>query len=122
MVRYVVGGSFTTLWYVGLTLTLSGPLHVPIQLAIPFAYATALLMHFLLQRRFVFRREEGFALARSHQLRRYLTTALIQYSLAALCTAALPSLLGVRERIVYAVTALTLAGFTFLILRAHVFH
>jgi putative flippase GtrA len=122
MLRYVVGGSFTTVWYVGLTLTLSGPLDVPIQLAIPVCYATALMLHFLLQRRFVFRREAGFALARGRQLRRYLSTALIQYSLAALCTATLPTLLHARERLVYAVTALTLAAFTFLILRAHVFH
>lgn len=122
MLRYVVGGSFTTVWYVGLTLTLSGPLDVPIQLAIPVCYATALMLHFLLQRRFVFRREGGFALGRGRQLRRYLSTALIQYSLAALCTATLPTLLHARERLVYAVTALTLAAFTFLILRAHVFH
>jgi putative flippase GtrA len=122
MLRYVVGGSFTTVWYVGLTLTLSGPVDVPIQLAIPVSYGTALMLHFLLQRRFVFRREEGFALGRGRQLRRYLSTAFIQYSLAAVCTATLPSLLHARERLVYAVTALTLAGFTFLILRAHVFH
>jgi putative flippase GtrA len=122
MLRYVVGGSFTTVWYVGLTLTLSGPIDVPIQLAIPVSYVTALMLHFLLQRRFVFRREAGFALGRARQLRRYLTTAFIQYSLAAICTATLPSLLHARERLVYAVTALTLAAFTFLILRAHVFH
>jgi putative flippase GtrA len=120
--RYIIGGSFTTIWYVGSTLVLSGPLDVPIQLAIPFGYVTALLMHFTLQRTFVFKREEGFALETRHQLRRYLTTAFIQYSLAAICTATLPSLLHARERLVYAVTALTLAAFTFLVLRSHVFH
>jgi putative flippase GtrA len=120
--RYVIGGSFTTVVYVGMTLALSGPLDAPIQVAIPCSYATALILHFLLQRRFVFRREEGFALARHHQLRRYLTTAGTQYGLAALSTAVLPAVLGVHEQVVYVVTALTLAAATFLILRAHVFH
>jgi putative flippase GtrA len=120
--RYVIGGSFTTVVYVGMTLTLSGPLDTPIQIAIPCSYATALILHFLLQRRFVFRREEGFALARHDQLRRYLTTAATQYGLAALSTAVLPGVLGLHEQLVYVVTALTLAAATFLILRAHVFH
>ncbi|HMJ33186.1 MAG TPA: GtrA family protein [Baekduia sp.] len=122
MLRYAVGGSFTTVWYVGLTLTLSGPVGLPIQIAIPCGYSTALVLHFLLQRRFVFRREEGFALAPHRQLRRYLSTAFTQYSLAALSTAVVPGLLGVPERIVYTVTALSFAAITFLVLRAHVFH
>lgn len=120
--RYIIGGSFTTVVYVGMTLTLARVVELPIQLAIPISYATALLLHFLLQRKFVFRRDEGFALGRGHQLRRYLTTAATQYSLAALSTAILPGILGVHEQLVYVVTALTLAAATFLILRAHVFH
>jgi putative flippase GtrA len=120
--RYAIGGSFTTAVYVGMTLSLSGPLNAPIQAAIPIAYATALVLHFLIQRRFVFRREEGFALERHHQLRRYLTTAAIQYTLAALSTAVLPGVLGLHEQIVYVATALTLAAITFLVLRTHVFH
>jgi putative flippase GtrA len=122
MLRYVIGGSFTTVVYVGLTLLLSGPVGASIHLAIPLAYATALALHFNLQHRFVFRREEGFALGRNHQLRRYLTTAAIQYSLAALSTAILPGVLGVDEQIVYVVTALSLAAVTFLVLQTHVFH
>lgn len=120
--RYAIGGSFTTVVYVGMTLALSGPVGAPIQVAIPCSYATALVLHFLLQRRFVFRREDGFTLEPQHQLRRYLTTAGVQYGLAAASTAVLPGVLGVHEQIVYAVTALTLAAGTFLILRAHVFH
>jgi putative flippase GtrA len=120
--RYVIGGSFTTIVYVGMTLTLARVVEAPIQLAIPISYATALLLHFLLQRNFVFQREDGFALERGHQLRRYLTTAATQYSLAALSTAILPGVLGLHEQVVYVVTALTLAAVTFLILRTHVFH
>jgi putative flippase GtrA len=120
--RYVIGGSFTTIVYVGMTLTLARIVDAPIQLAIPISYATALLLHFTLQRKFVFQRDEGFSLERGHQLRRYLATALTQYSLAALSTAILPGVLGVHEDLVYLVTALSLAAATFLILRAHVFH
>ncbi|HWI73259.1 MAG TPA: GtrA family protein [Baekduia sp.] len=120
--RYIIGGSFTTVVYVGMTLTLARVVDAPIQLAIPVSYATALLLHFLLQRNFVFQREDGFTLERGHQLRRYLSTAATQYSLAALSTALLPDILGLHEQVVYVVTALTLAAATFLILRTHVFH
>jgi putative flippase GtrA len=120
--RYAIGGTFTTVVYVGLVLGLSGPADVPIQLAIVIGYGTALAIHFRLQHRFVFRRDDGFALERRHQLRRYLTTAATQYSLAALSTGLLPGILGVHEQIVYVVTALSLAAVTFLVLRTHVFH
>ena len=119
---YAIAGSFTTIVYVGLTLLLSGPAGLSIHAAIPIGYVTALLLHFNIQRRVVFKREEGFTLGRFHQGRRYLTTAAVQYSLAALATAVLPELLGVDERVVYLCTALSLAAVTFLILRTHVFH
>jgi len=120
--RYAISGSFTTLTYIALTLLVSGPLDVPIQIAIPLSYASALVLHFLLQRHFVFPTEEGFALARGAQLRRYVAAVVVQYGVTATSTAILPRVLGVPERDVYVVTVLTLAVIAFLTLRSLVFH
>jgi putative flippase GtrA len=120
--RYAISGSFSTLTYIVLTLIVSGPLDVPIQLAIPVSYATALVLNFTLQRHFVFPTDEGFVLDRGAQLRRYVPAVLIQYSVTATSTAVFPRLLGVPERDVYVVTVLILAVCAFLTLRSLVFH
>jgi putative flippase GtrA len=120
--RYAISGSFSTLAYIVLTLIVSGPLDVPIQIAIPVSYATALVLNFTLQRRFVFPTDEGFALERGAQLRRYVPAVLVQYSVTATSTAIFPRLLGVPERDVYVATVLVLAVIAFLTLRSLVFH
>jgi putative flippase GtrA len=120
--RYAVSGSFSTLTYIALTLIVSGPLDVPIQIAIPISYATALLLNFTLQRHFVFPTDDGFALERGAQLRRYVPAVLVQYGITATSTAVLPRLFGVPERDVYVVTVLVLAVLAFLTLRSLVFH
>jgi putative flippase GtrA len=120
--RYGVSGTTSTLLYIVLTLLLEGPGGLPIQLAIPLAYALALVCNFTLQRTFVFPRSEGFALAPRSQLVRYLGAVLVQYAITATATAKLPGLLGVPEIDVYVVTVLCLAVCAFLTLRAVVFH
>jgi putative flippase GtrA len=121
-VRYAVSGSFSTITYIVQTLIVAGPLDVPIQIAIPVSYATALVLNFTLQRRFVFPTEEGFALGRGSQLRRYVVAVLVQYGVTATSTAVLPDLLGVPETDIYVVTVLILAVCAFLTLRSLVFH
>ncbi len=120
--RYAVSGSFSTFAYIALTLIVSGPLDVPIQIAIPVSYATALVLNFTLQRRFVFPTDDGFALERGAQLRRYVPAVLTQYAITATATAILPHLLGVPEHEVYVATVLVLAVVAFLTLRSLVFH
>jgi putative flippase GtrA len=120
--RYAISGSFSTLAYIVLTLIVSGPLGVPIQIAIPVSYATALVLNFTLQRHFVFPTEDGYALERGAQLRRYVPAVLVQYGVTATSTAILPHLLGVPERDVYVATVLVLAVLAFLTLRSLVFH
>jgi putative flippase GtrA len=121
-VRYAISGSFSTFTYIALTLLVSGPLDVPIQIAIPISYAAALVLNFTLQRHFVFPAEEGFALGRGSQLRRYIPAVLTQYAITATSTAVLPQLLGVPEHEVYVATVLVLAVIAFLTLRSLVFH
>jgi putative flippase GtrA len=121
-VRYAISGSSSTLTYIALTLLVSGPLGVPIQLAIPVSYASALVLNFTLQRHFVFPAQGGFVLGRGSQLRRYIVAVLVQYGVTATSTAVLPHLLGVPETDVYVVTVLILAVCAFLTLRSFVFH
>lgn len=121
-VRYAINGSATTLLYIVLTLMLDGPGDLPIQVAIPLAYITSLVVNFTLQRAFVFTSQNGFALSRRAQLTRYGAAVLVQYTITATSTAKLPGLLGVPERDVYVVTVLCLALCAFLTLRSVVFH
>lgn len=120
--RYGVSGTASTLLYIMLTLLLEGPGGLAIQVAIPVAYALALIVNFTLQRTFVFPRSQGFALAPRSQLVRYLGAVLVQYAITATATAKLPGWLGVPETDVYVVTVLCLAVCAFLTLRAVVFH
>lgn len=120
--RYAVSGSTSTLLYIVLTLLLDGPGDLPIQVAIPVAYALALVVNFTLQRRFVFPTSEGFALAPRAQLARYVAAVLVQYAITATVTAKVPGWLGVPEADVYVVTVLCLAVCAFLTLRSVVFH
>ncbi len=120
--RYAINGSATTLLYIVLTLLLDGPGGLPIQVAIPVAYSSSLVVNFTLQRAFVFTSQSGFALSRRAQLTRYGAAVLVQYTITATSTAKLPGLLGVPERDVYVVTVLCLALCAFLTLRSVVFH
>lgn len=120
-IRYAINGSATTLLYIFLTLMLDGPGGLPIQVAIPVAYVSSLVVNFTLQRAFVFK-SDGFALSRRSQLMRYGAAVLVQYTITATSTAKLPRLLGVPERNVYVVTVLCLALCAFLTLRSVVFH
>jgi putative flippase GtrA len=122
MLRYGLVGVLTFSLYIGLTLVLSGPVGIHIQVAIPIAYVCALAVHFSLQRWFVWAHHEEYALASHVQAGRYLLVALAQYLFTALMTAILPSALGVSAQVVYVVSAIAAAGVTFLALRFAVFH
>jgi putative flippase GtrA len=121
-VRYVLVGGTSAAIYVGLGLLLSGPVGMNIQLAIPISYAAALVVHFTLQRSFVWAHHEEYALEGRLQAGRYIALAGAQYAVTATATAVLPSVLGVSEQLVYAVTAVVAAGLSFLVLRFVVFH
>jgi putative flippase GtrA len=84
-----------------LTLLLSRPAGLPIQLAILVAYVLAVALHFLLQRAFVVRAQSTFVLSTREQLARYRLIGVVQYVVSASTTTLLPSILGVSEQIVY---------------------
>lgn len=120
--RYVAAGGANTLLYVGLTLLLAGPVGLPIQVAIPAAFVTALATHFLLQRLFVFGHVEEFALRGQDQAALYLAIGGTQYAITAAVVALVPAWTGAGERPVYVVTVGLISVVTFLLLRSRVFH
>lgn len=108
--------------YVGGTLLLAGPVGLPIQAAIPIAYAVAVATHFLLQRGFVFRHDGGFALSVHEQVARYLLIAATQYPATAALTALLPALFGISGQAAYLITVAIISLTFFFVLRLGVFH
>jgi putative flippase GtrA len=121
-VRYGISGSFSTLTYIALTLLVSGPLDVPIQIAIPVSYVVSVLFNYSMQRWFVFAHSDAFALSPQAQFVRYVQIGAAQYALTALATAVLPDVLGLDEQVIYVATALIAAAITFVVLRLVVFH
>ena len=121
-VRYVIAGATVAAVYVGATLLLSGPAGAPIQAAIPVAYVTAVSLHFVLQRFFVFADAKAFALAVHHQIGRYVAIGAVQYAITAASTALLPPALGLSERVVYVGAVAAISAMTFIFLRTRVFH
>jgi putative flippase GtrA len=120
--RYAVAGAVVAVVYVGGTLLLSGPVGLPIQAAIPIAYVVAVTLHFLLQRTFVFRHDDGFALSVREQIVRYLLIAATQYPATAALTALLPALFGLSEQVAYLITVAVISLTFFFVLRRGVFH
>ena len=121
-VRWAIVSVLTSVTYLGLTLLGAGVVGIPIEVAMPCAYVPAVVLHFTGQRRFVFRRPQGFALPMRDQVRRYVLLGGTQVVLVVLITAFLPKVIGVDNRIVYLVATPALAVIAYLVLRFHVFH
>jgi putative flippase GtrA len=121
LLRYATAGGTSTLLYVVLTLLLSGPLGLPIQIAIVVAYVLAVVVNFLLQRRFVFRHDGEFALPVRHQVGYYVVVGLVVVGASAAATTWLPDLLGVSEQLIYLGTVLLTPLFTYTVFRLRVF-
>jgi putative flippase GtrA len=122
LVRYGAAGATVAAVYLAVPLVLNGLIGVPIEVAILLAYVLAVTLHFNLQRRFVFRHVEEFALSVRQQIGRYLVIGAIQYPTTALATAFLPGLLGVSQRLIFVLVTLVMSVTFFLLLHGQVFH
>ena len=91
-------------------------------MAIPIAYVLALTLHFNLQRHFVFRHIDEFALSMRQQVGRYAMIAAVQYPTTALATAFLPGWLHISSDAAFLIISLSISLTAFLMLRGHVFH
>jgi putative flippase GtrA len=120
--RFALSGSIVAVVYVTVTTVLHDAFAVPFQIALAIGFVVSVCLHFTLQRFFVWRHYEGFALEIQHQALRYLLMCATQYGITALSTSQLPGVLGLPVEIVYFATMLTVAGLNFMIFRGRVFH
>jgi putative flippase GtrA len=117
-----LAGGTVALVYLLTTLILADVIGLPFQVALAIGFGVALLVHFSLQRLFVWTHHEEFALPLRHQAGRYVLAAGAQYGVTAAATSLLPPLLGIPVEIVYVITALVLTSTNFLVFRHGIFH
>jgi putative flippase GtrA len=120
--RYGVAGAFVMVVYLCLPLLFDDALHWPLQVSIPIAYVLAISLQFALQRKFVFRHVDEFALPVRAQIIWYVAVGAIQYPTTALGTFLLPKLLGISDRVAFVGTSLAFSLVFFLFIRGRVFH
>jgi putative flippase GtrA len=120
--RFVIAGGTVAVWYLATTTVLADVFGVAFELALAIGFVTGLLVHFTLQRFFVWVHHSEFALGLGAQVGRYLVVAAAQYGLTAASTGLLPGALGVPVTPVYFATVIVIACANFLVFRGGVFH
>jgi len=120
--RFVLAGSFVAAVYLGTTTFLHSVLTVRFQIALVVGFATAVATHFALQRLFVWRRNDGFALSLRTHVGRYTIVAAANYASTAAVTSLVPQAVGVRVTYVYVAWSLLLAAISFVAFAYVVFH
>lgn len=121
-VRFVIAGGFVAFIYLATTTLLANFFGVPFQLSLGIGFATALAVHFSLQRFFVWAHAEDFSLPIREQVGRYLLVAAAQYGSTALVTAFLPPALHVPTMIVFFTWTIIVTASNFVIFRHGIFH
>jgi putative flippase GtrA len=120
--RFAISGTVVAFVYIAVTTILHDLFDVRFQIALAIGFVVSVSLHFTLQRLFVWRHHEKFALRAHHQAARYLCVCGVQYGITALSTSQLPGLVGLPVEVVYLATMLTVAGVNFLVFRGGVFH
>jgi putative flippase GtrA len=121
-VRFVISGVVVSIVYITVTTVLSEVAHLRFQIALAIGWTAAVSVHFTLQRTFVWKREQQFALPFARQVRRYLLVAGSQLAVTTATTTFLPSALGVPAEAIYLATVSLLTLFNFVVFRHGVFH
>jgi putative flippase GtrA len=122
LVRFGLAGGLVALVYIAVTTILFQLAGLPFEVALAIGFISAILVHFTLQRLFVWIHEDGFALPMHHQMFRYLLMACTQYACTAAATAILPTALGVPTEVVYLATMMVVTTTGFLTMRLIIFH
>jgi putative flippase GtrA len=122
LIRFALSGSVVAAVYISVTTVLHDTFGLPFQVALAVGFLVGLALHFTLQRLFVWRHNEEFALAAHSQMVRYLGLCITQYGFTALATSQLPALVGLPVEVIYLMTMFAIAGFNFLFFRGRVFH
>jgi putative flippase GtrA len=120
--RFAIAGATVMVVYLTTTTVLADVAGLPFELALAIGFCVGLMVHFTLQRRFVWVHAEEFALPLRHQAARYLVVAGIQYGLTAASTAVLPRALGLPTEVVYLATVAAITATNFVVFRNGIFH
>ncbi|MGP0036359.1 MAG: GtrA family protein [Solirubrobacteraceae bacterium] len=120
--RFALVGGIVAGIYIGTTSLLAEVIGLPFEVSLAIGFALAIATHFNLQRLYVWRHAEAFALPVHHQLTRYLAMAGIQYGLTAAITGIVPHALGISPELVYLPTVAVITVTNFLIFRSRIFH
>jgi putative flippase GtrA len=121
-VRFGLAGGVVALVYLTATTVLADVVGLPFEVALAIGFCIAIMVHFTLQRVFVWTHHEEFALPLGHQVGRYLLVAGAQYGVTAASTSLMPSVLGVGTEVVYLGTVAVLLCVNFLVFRHGIFH
>jgi putative flippase GtrA len=120
--RFALAGGTVAVVYLTTTTVLSAVVGLPFQAALVIGFCAGLVVHFTLQRMFVWTYRGDFALPLHHQVGRYLLVAGAQYGVTVASTSLLPSALGVPTEVVYVVTVVVTAAVNFIVFRHGIFH
>jgi putative flippase GtrA len=96
-------------------------LDLPRQVALAISFTGALVVHFALNRQFVFAPADGYAHGLTSHGRRYLVAAAAGYGLTALGLALLPEALGIAPYLAWLLVTGTIGALNFLLLGRVVF-
>jgi putative flippase GtrA len=120
--RFALAGGTVMLVYLTTTTVLADVFGVPFQAALAIGFSVGLMVHFTLQRLFVWTHHEEFALPLRHQVGRYLAVSGVQYGVTAASTSLLPSALNISTDVVYLATVAVVVSTNFLVFRHGIFH
>ncbi len=120
--RFALAGAIVTVVYLGVTTLLATVFGIHFQVALIIGFSCGLVVHFTLQRQFVWAHGDEYALPIHRQAGRYLIVAAAQYGVTAASTALLPSALGVPTEVVYLATVFVVVCTNFVVFRQGIFH
>jgi putative flippase GtrA len=96
-------------------------LDLPRQAALAIGYSIALVLHFTLNRQFVFAPADGYTQGLTSHGSRYLASAVLVYAITAFGLALVPGALGIAPFIAWLLLATTIGALNFVLLGRFVF-
>jgi putative flippase GtrA len=121
LVRFALASGIVQVVYAALMVLLLVALDTPRQAALAVGYAGALIVHFTVNRHFVFVKDDGYEHGLGSHTGRYVFAAAFNYAITAAALAALPGLLGVEPIIAWLIVTATLGLSNFALLGRVVF-
>jgi putative flippase GtrA len=119
--RFALSGVAVQTVYTALMAVLLLGADLSRQLALAISYAGALIVHFTLNRGFVFVRSGGYRHGLSSHGKRYVLAAILVYVATALGVAVVPEALGVTPFVAWVLVVVVLSAFNFVLLDRFVF-